>query len=189
MPHKIRISNLKVSIKVQVVPDLLIQFKNEHQQECKDSGSFFVYRQKSFVYCIYYNGHVNLTGVHCVTHIRSAVHILGQVPGIQAVIGLTVDNITCTAKLHPSIYEWKKSFAEYLQDIARFECFTKIQYSPQTFPGAFLKTQAQGTIIFFATGKFNIVGCKTSHDLLLLLTKFTQVVRTLASEETNGAVP
>lgn len=178
--YKVRISNLKVSVKVSTCPNKLIEFKNNKANVCKDSGSFFVYRKLQFVFCIYYSGHINVTGIQTVQQIGACINIIATLPGIKQFNKITIDNITSTAKLHSSIYKWNRSFTTYLQDVANHNIFSKIQYSPQTFPGAFLKTKSEGTIVFFASGKFNVVGCKSAHSLITLIARFTSLIRQIA---------
>lgn len=170
---KLKISNIKVSVKVSAKERMLRWFnKSETAKSTKDCGSFFVYRKNGFVFCIYYTGHVNLTGIKKIECIEEGITILKSIPGILSIKKITVDNITCTGKLHKSVYKWNRSFADYLNDLTIIENFDKVQYSPQTFPGAFLKKHGIGTVVFFATGKFNVVGCKSCDSLMQLVGLF-----------------
>ena len=151
--------------------DELRCFKNSINPK-KENGSFFVYRLRGYVFCVYYSGHINVTGIKFIQEIQYIENIINEFYGIKKVIKSTIDNITCTAKISASLYTWNEPFASYLRKIDDISIFDIIQYSPQTFPGAFLKTTNSGTIIFFATGKINIVGCKSVKTIKQLLKKF-----------------
>lgn len=168
----LQISNIKVSIKTKVHKPSLLNFKSQNVQKCKDVGSFFVYRQKGFVFSIYYTGHVNVTGIRCMSKLEDGISILKSIPGIQSIKNIILDNITCTGLLPNSMYSCQNGFTEYLNALSALDNFDIIQYSPQTFPGAFLKKTGLGTIVFFSTGKFNLVGCKSYDILAQLITIF-----------------
>ena len=147
----------------------------------KENTSFYVFRKGTIVFCVYYKGHVNITGIRTLQQIQNCVDFLSVVPGVKTIQSVQVDNITCSAKLHEHIYTWNQSFRKYLQRLATNKNFLKIRYCPQTFPGAFLKLTKQGTIVFFATGKFNIVGCKSFTDIQDLVYKFLIAIKHLSS--------
>ena len=182
---KLNISNIKVSVKLFVHPSYLNLFKNNNKIS-KENGSFFIYRNKSLVYSIYYKGHVNITGIKTKCDIANALTFLSDIPGVKKLYNFKVDNITCSAKLHQSIYSWNQSFTSYLNQLNHLNIFNIIQYSPQIFPGAFLKSSNTGTIIFFASGKFNVVGCKNIPSILTLIHKFTFGVSNICR---NGHMP
>ena len=176
---KLLISNIKASFKLKSTV-LALQHFCQKVKPKKKNGSFFVHRHKTFVYCIYYKGHVNVTGIKRKHDLIIALSYLKQIPHVCHVKLLSIDNITCSAKLNSGIYTWSEKFSSYLKRLNKLcNGLYTIQYSPQIFPGAFLKTKLLGTIVFFATGKFNIVGCKSFASVFKSLITFTQLLEKL----------
>jgi len=176
--YNIHISNIKISVKTELCILRIRQFQN--LINCKENGSFFVFRLEGFVFSVYYSGHFNVTGLRNTSEIKKVKSvILSQIIGVTKIHKITIDNITCTSKLNKTVYTWEESFVNYLQRLEVQNSFDIIQYSPQTFPGAFLKTLNTGTIIFFATGKFNIVGCSSEKEIKTLLLKFLRSVKNI----------
>lgn len=176
MANKLCISNFKISVKAIVNVPALNTFKADTVNNCKDKGSFFVFREEPFVFCIYYRGHINITGIRSSENITVSLRKLMAVKGVLKVYSVKVDNITCTSKLSSRAYQWTTSFTSYLTKLDNLQIFDSVQYSPQVFPGAFLKRANYGTVVFFATGKFNIVGCKSKDELLLTIEQFISAI-------------
>ena len=171
----LNISNIKISVKTKANPHKLKVLKTNINPK-KENGSFFVHRYCGFVFSVYYSGHINVTGLKSFEKIPEVQKIIKSFYGIKKIISTSVDNITCSATINPTIYKWNRPFTSFLRDIEKEHVFDIIQYSPQTFPGAFLKTKNCGTIVFFATGKFNVVGCKTIKSIKKLLGDFFRSV-------------
>jgi len=165
------------------VPENTLRLWCKQIKPQKNNGSFFVHRCDKIVYMIYFKGHVNVTGLKNKLQIMDAISYLQSVPGILSVRLISVDNITCSGQLKSSLYSWDRKFALYLKQFHVGSGYIyKIQYSPQIFPGAFLKSENNGTIVFFATGKFNIVGCKSISAIIKTLKRFILA----ASKTKNG---
>jgi len=173
---KLNISNIKISAKISAYESDIRDWFLNNRHIVKESGSFFVYRLNKFVYCIYFKGHVNITGLKNRGDVESSVKLLTLLPFVKSAFLKSIDNITCSGKLSEENYSWNISFAKYLKKLS--ETDINIKFHPQVFPGAFLKFETQeGTIVFFATGKFNIVGCKSFSSILKLLTRFGKSVQ------------
>lgn len=178
MASYLNVSNVKVSVKVVANYQSLYKLRSKLSVK-KENTSFYVFRKNRIVFCIYYKGHVNITGLRTSNEINNCILFLQAIPGVKKIESVKIDNITCSGCLHNSVYKWNQSFSVYLQKLSKTRTFNKIQYCPQTFPGAFLKTFKGGTIVFFATGKFNVVGCKSYKDINILIQKFICALKQL----------
>jgi len=145
--------------------------------ECKEvtktTASFCVVRlnESKLVFCIYYKGFVNGTGVRNLLQLESALTIFKAHFDLESKeIGLvTIDNISSTykpAELKPV------NLCNLIAQIKEEKCIKSIKYNRERFPGLFLKTDF-GTLIWFATNTVISIGAKTRADLLNLSTLVT----------------
>lgn len=163
---KNNISNIKCSFLFKIQAPYL---KSNKLTITKFGTSYFIVRYKCLVFSVYYSGHVNVTGLKSISECKKAYHYLKTILVIQSLTHFQVDNITFTSSISVRIITRYSSFTNFLCALEKHEQVHSIQYSAQRFPGAFikLKTPTRGTIILFASGKYNIVGC---NDLLSLST-------------------
>lgn len=171
------ISNVKISVKTRVTPRALQVFKNSKGFE-KETYSFFTHRKEGLLYTFYFGGHVNVTGIKHKKDIDRLTTYLFDVVNISKIYKITIDNSTVTGKLKRRLFNKNESFTECIRRISNSSdnIFNKITYQRQSFPGVFLKINSVGTVVFFSSGKFNIVGCKNCHNLIYILNQFLQVM-------------
>ena len=67
MASYLNVSNVKVSVKVVANYQSLYKLRSKLSVK-KENTSFYVFRKNRIVFCIYYKGHVNITGLR--THGR-----------------------------------------------------------------------------------------------------------------------
>lgn len=168
------VRNLKVSFKTVSNSHVLTQFANAHIKNTDIKPSFFVVRCHRFVFCIYFKGHINITGLCHVREICQCATIIKLIPGIHVITACQVDNITCTGALGYTIPQFYQLLS-FLNSSSQND-FLRIKYSQETFAGAQLKSRT-GTIILFMSGKFNIVGCKRYVDACLLADTLYNVLK------------
>lgn len=167
------ISNIKCSFTLQLLKPYIRHRKNV--QVSKFGTSYFIIRWDRYVFSVYYSGHVNVTGLQRLSDVHKVYHYLKTILIINKLIKFQVDNITYTSSITNSNLKYITSFTSFLQTIEKHECVHTIKYSAQRFPGAFLKlkTSSRATVILFASGKYNIVGCNTLkmlHDVCCAMT-------------------
>ena len=175
MGNVLKVSNIKISIKTKVSRKNLIHFKNNFV--CgKQTFSFFVYRHTNFILTIYYNGHINLTGIRDISRVKQVITFLHKTVRIKRILSLKIDNSTVTGQIKNKFLSKEKPFLYYICAISEQDCFDSVTYRRQIFPGAFLKVNKCGTIVIFSSGKFNIVGCKNAKQVILLLNKLLKCI-------------
>ena len=178
----VKISNVKFSLKVTLPSSEILNILSRVSKKRSVSyyNSFCVIRafekNKTFVFIVYYKGHVNVTGLKGNREISSACRLLKKWFKRHNLVGFKVDNFTASSTLtYGSLFEWPRSFLGLLTDIkdkfvgTHLHGITKysllnIHCHRQKFPGAFLKYSV-GTVILFASGKFNIVGVKKKQHI------------------------
>lgn len=171
------ISNVKISVKVKSKTKAIRRFK-ERFGYTKESPSFFVCRICKLVFIVYYSGHINVTGIRSHDEINQVLNFLLAVPGIKRIESYQIDNITSSGQLSKRVFKSQGvPFAQYLHNDFFVKYFDAVKYTPQHFPGAFLRIEALGTVVLFSSGKFNIVGCSTPEGILLILYSFIKCVR------------
>lgn len=165
-----RITNIKISfhLPVQCTKEFLIQFCAKFENVIKVFASFFVYRAHGYVYIIFFSGHVNVTSIKCLNTVPNAIFCLLHDLNLSILPqpDWICDNITADGaiKLRHKVdlsYICKKLREQHQQD------FIQVRFNTQKFPGCFLKTNF-GTVLFFNTGKYVLVGLKSQSDILLL---------------------
>lgn len=168
------VRNIKVSFKTKALSKSVREFSKTSIKFIDIKPSFFVKRHNKFVFCVYYTGHINVTGLSRLDQIKHCAKLIKQIPGIQKISYCKVDNITCTGSV---TFKSKSVFLKLIKFAfdSSSNLFDRIKYCQETFSGA-LFANANGTLVLFMSGKFNIVGCDTYlkaitlyNDLLKLL--------------------
>lgn len=159
MTIKTRICNVKISFKTQKqnVKKLLSLKVITKRTSC------FVFKLKHFTYVVYNGGHVNITGIKNLKRVHKSVKTLFKTKITSHSCCYSIDNITATGKLKNKLYG---KFSKILQQHENNPYYL-IKYSPEAFPGAALKFYHYdgGTIVIFPSGKFIVVGCRTTETI------------------------
>lgn len=177
-------SNIKISVKVRIPRSSLESFKTL-RGFTKETYSFFVHRRRRLVYTFYYSGHVNVTGIKKKFDLQKILKFLYSIDGFEKVTQIHVDNVTVTGCVSP--LHLTSNFRQQLYSIAKLGLFDSIAYKRQSFPGAFLKKKQVGTIVFFSSGKFNIVGCRSRLQVRDLIDRFSRALIFSRDAEKEGA--
>ena len=168
----IRTTNYKLSVTADIDKQGLLQL-SKHLSTTKRYPSFFVYRLNIYVFCIYYTGHINITGVACREEIRRALGACSRLRGVLRVKKVHIDNITCCGALGRQLTD----FFKIVQTEARLKTrFPVVKFCQETFPGAQFKLPGLGTVMLFRSGKYNVVGCKSLRSAHHLATQITELV-------------
>lgn len=178
----VHISNIKLSFKAKINCSILKQFifvnnRNSIYIHRPKTNSFFLFKllkhqTQKIIFTVYYKGHINVTGIKSYKEIVQIKKVLLLIPGIKQLYNYTVDNITATGNLYHSFFHYP--FSKVLHTIINNKAIEQysIKYSPQTFPGAFIKIKNnRGTCVLFPSGKFNILGCQNKEQIDFIVTK------------------
>ena len=158
---KLSISNIKHSIQLQNFGI------DSFYYPVKVYQNFFVLHNK-FTYIIFKKSrannvvHINITKVKNFKEIKNSIKHLQTILQISRafIVKSFIDNITITGKLATEI-----SLTKYIAVNSHFT----IKYSPEKFPGLFVKIKTLGSIILFSSGSFIILGAKSKKKLLKLI--------------------
>ena len=179
---KLRISNIKVSAKIFAARADLVHWCE--QEATKKNSSFFIIRQVGCVFTVFYKGHVNISSCRNKDDVERGLFFLQTRPFIFNVELVSIDNITCSARLRQSLFNRRKlRFALYLKEISKFcsPVYYQVKYTPQVFPAAFFKSRHFGTVALFSSGKINIVGCKSFSQIEEALVLFVETIQHASS--------
>ena len=162
-------TNIKIHVKV--ISDYLDYYKIlstpfQSKNITKETKSFVVIRlkpEKPYVYTCFYTGHINITGIRKVRKINSSIKALRRHLQIKENIftAPVIDNISSkwTDKL-------EKFNISKVHAIAKLEkSVQQTKYNRERFPGLFIKTEVDGTILWFASPAVVGVGSKTIVNL------------------------
>lgn len=170
------INNVKISYKLRgcgEINQVLKEFAQREEGITFRDGNFFVFRSASYVYTIFYNGHVNATGLSSTRDIEDAqrelLSILDQ-PRLKA-LGGKVDNITSSGSLPGQSRVNLIDLARRLKTLN-----IKFRFNPHKFPGLSLKLE-RATFIVFTSGKFVQVGSRSVNEIRRSTRKFHHVFR------------
>lgn len=159
------IRNIKISFKVSS-PDHLAVLVHQYKRSNAKSDNFFVVRNR-FVYIIFISGHINTTKIATHEEIRESIRHFLSLFGLRCLIlpYFTVDNITASGIIDgPTLLLTPLRQAVQDRSFPERDCIKSIQFHPDTFSAAFIKT-AFGTILVFGSGKYIFVGSKLSLHL------------------------
>jgi len=171
---KYKITNVKVSIKIQeVCLDTVVQ-KLEKKEIKYTRYQNYIVIQDIFTYIIFkpsckqknYISHVNITKIPLVCNIEEAkTHLIFLIDCDILTNFAVIDNITVSLSIKHNLTP------EVISRIFKDIC--KVTFNKETFPGIFLKFDC-GTAIIFHTGKCILIGCKNIFDVDILSTYITE---------------
>lgn len=170
------VKNIKISVKAADPVAAISDIARLHPQfVSKRKQSFFVLRPDEFVYCIYYTGHINVTGLKHLEDVRKSCLFLRCELSLEIVDGsIKIDNITSCTRLRSNHYFNLTRFMTELAATSKCESDSSREcrilglcYNKQIFPGAFVRTDI-GTILFFNTNKVVCVGTRTLRSTAVL---------------------
>lgn len=162
-----RITNVKISFKLanctyQFLKSIPAKFNNVS----KTFPSFFVWRAHGYVYVIFFTGHVNVTSIQGLNRVPDAIYCLltDFKLDVTPFPKWTCDNITADGYIN---LKQKLDLSDVCRKLRNSETFAKIRFNTQRFPGCFIKT-IYGTILFFNSGKYVLVGIKSTQAIYAL---------------------
>lgn len=165
----VSISNVKMSAKIPEVDLKEIQWfckKNKIKTRIFNRGHLVVYDNSTFTFFkkgpnLYQDQHCNITKVNH-SKIQNAIEDLAWLINKKPnQIFYTVDNITASADLGRRL-----SLREFIAENEDLEDY--IQYTPERFPGLFVRGK-KGKAILFKSGKIVVIGVKSEKELQELL--------------------
>jgi len=157
-----KITNYKISCSFKNFPS---DFKTKllNDRSTKQHGNFFVFRPRCFVYIIFPKARfVNITGIKHKSQFVEATkkfvdyfYLKSESPVIK------IDNITACSRINNfcGLDTFEKVLLKNKQKIL------SIKFNSYIFPSIYLKLENKGTLIFFNSGKFNIVGLPCSETI------------------------
>ena len=154
------VRNIKISLLLEPTNFIQknIQIFAFNKNVTKKKHSFFVVRNE-FVYTIFYSGYINITGLKCNEDIKTSIMNILKLLKISSenIYKIKIDNIVAS-----NLFNEKIEIRKYILFLR--EKKYKIRYNPHRFPGATLKL-IKGSILFFVSGKFILLGFKNITDL------------------------
>lgn len=174
------IHNIKVSLRLSAYKDMRRKIINLYLKESelrhlagkeslKREGSFFVLRELDCkgVFVIFYSGHVNITRLTTLNEAKLACAAICRRLSIVAPPPYTIDSIQASGRLNLGISVKKlKSVCDALSR-RRQECsIQSVNFNAEKFPGAFVRSgKERGTALIFNSGKFVLVGAKSTSSV------------------------
>ena len=158
------ITNVKIHFKVLkkiIIPEKI-------KKECKKYNNFFVFRLKSFTFSIFeQSGHVNISGLKNFQEISNSIDIFNRFFNTNInTSDIIIDNSTANDRIstHQKINlpKFKTIF-----DKEKKNSFQEIRLSlfPNFFPAIIIRAPNKPTVLFFASGKFIIIGAKSEKQI------------------------
>lgn len=145
--------------------------KHSPQTHLKWCGNFIVLKNLYSYVIFLKNGFVNVTGIINYEDINKTLHNLCAILHIKKPdCEIFIDNTTYSGSTSRKIN--LISFSDYLHEKG-----IKYQFNPQFFPGLFTAFQNKGRIVFFSSGKYNILGSKCPSELQTHFTKMTACMK------------
>ena len=153
--ESVTIKNIKISIVLQTserVKKAILNLANSGEIG-KKTSSFFIFRS-TYIYTIFFIGHINCTGIKTLSNIPTALDlILSHLQlGSECVTRQNIDSILAVGRI--SNYICMPSFANFLKKKKY-----NVQYNPQRFPGICIK-KLPGCALTFLSGKVVYTGLK-----------------------------
>lgn len=175
MTFEADIANIKISVNVG---------KNEERIKelfrCSPRWGNFIVLRRRYVFTIFSNGHVNVTGIPNLKGIEDCLKVLQKLlkSTNKDNFSWKIDNICARGStglpcilLRPFynvlIHHQKHCF------LASF--LIRIRFEPEKFPALQLKTRL-GSILIFGSGKYILVGYRQALDAFFLLTLLKHVL-------------
>lgn len=138
------------------------------QLATKVTSSYFILKSK-YTYTIYHKSNIiNITGIPGFDAIELAIKHLTTITGIpyDSTRLVKVDNTTASGQ-----------FLHKLDLASLYKCGHKVRYNPSLFPGAFLTLPNGITTILFKSGRYIIVGCKSSEHIQTSFDALSAILR------------
>lgn len=167
-----KVNNVKAHWKV--CNDTPLILPTELQDKVIHHTNFFTLRRNGYVYTIFLkNGHVNVSGIRNFNAIKDAMDTFNDqfVTNIHN-DNIIVDNTTASGRLPQEeicLHQFARSH-QHLKELT-------ISIRPHYFPSAVIRQKKKkgekkeerrnkkGTIVLFANGKYNILGCQTKESI------------------------
>lgn len=133
----------------------------------KEHHNFVVWRN-SFVYIVFsQSGAVNVTGIRRYSDISKAVVLFCREFGLRRrhIGRVTVDNVTASGDFGGGVNLRLLKKSINCRGSEEKQLIRSASYNISYFPACFCKTFTVGTVIVFASGKYNIVGAKCRADV------------------------
>lgn len=128
---------------------------------CKSTFSYTIFKKNHSGF-----HHINVTKLNHPSQIYDIYDYLQQIFDLSEIEKLHIDNICLIAKL-PKKLDCNKIFK-------KFHHSYNINFIIQRFPGLFLYTECF-TLVFFASGKVNILGVKNIQDIQYALCTIIEI--------------
>jgi TATA-box binding protein (TBP) (component of TFIID and TFIIIB) len=150
------VCNVKISF---AAPSITVSDLAFLKQTAHKVTQFYYVVKKQFTFTVYFRSKIiNVTGIRCFDQVLSSIHTFKELITNQSLVceNIKIDNST--------------AFGRYL----RIVDFHKLQkclppgYNikiPPIFPGAFIELRNKKKILFFKSGKYISVGCKSRAEL------------------------
>ena len=192
--HRPRVNLVKFSFSVchvsnalQAISKLRNDIKWNWRIESKVRSSFILRHENTYIYQLFTNGHINVTGLKKVEDAHQALtdifHVL-NLPTPVDDVPYKIDNIQCSGQLNFKTHGLTlRQLCDGIDTVKEQYGIHSVAFEPARFPGAFIKFSCsvpakipKGTVLLFRSGKFVIVGLREVehknriHDLLELCT-------------------
>lgn len=154
-------NNVKFHFKTNSSVYHRLQQSQQNQQQTQKKTNFCVKRINSFVYIIFNNGHVNVTGVKNFNKIREAVKVFAE--NFELVFNFLIKSIKIDNSTTSAFIELNKPLN--LSLLYNQINNATVSLRPHFFPGAVLRRKHLPTIIVFSTGSIIIIGAKSIEQV------------------------
>ena len=163
MLEQTAVNNIKISLYLTkgecLLSNILNLFLLNHPS--KSTNSYFILREHSFIYTLFFSGHINITSlktgediVNGIEHIKKRLKYSGEHK-------LKVDNISSSGFIGKI-----PKFTTFLNSLKTETGIISVRYSNSVFSSAFIKFKKGGTVCLSKTGNFSIVGANSLEIVL-----------------------
>ena len=170
--------HFKLSDKNLAQKIVLDERANENQQSQTRHKNFCIKRIEKNVFTIFSSGHVNVTGVRSFDDVRKTIDIFTSQFNTVEKNSIVIDNSTTVASYFGTKSKEKNS-AQHSEKRINISALTSIikndlsnednitlSLRPHFFPGAVIRRKNKCTIIVFTTGRFIIIGAKSTDEVI-----------------------
>jgi Transcription factor TFIID (or TATA-binding protein, TBP) len=156
------ICNYKISFHTRIPLKRALELLQQQAEiSVKLEHNYAVIRPKSHVYSINFSGYVNITKLRTLEAIEPAIDAFCSMVNIPRLpYKYNIDNMTASGRFG-SVLPLHR-IREHLLDS---NCPARFRYKPSRFCGANLKYFGYGTIIFFQSGAYTVVGAKCVENI------------------------
>ena len=158
--ERISINNYKVSVLFDYFP---FNFLKSCPSNLKRYNNFYVFKS-CFTFIIFpTKNFVNITGLKCKKEIPTAIDAFKKSFSLENTqeIFIRIDNITATFHI-PNLPPLRLLF----QKLKKSASVLSVRFNPHLFPSVYLKLGKVGTFVIFASGKTNLVGCRSTYQVI-----------------------